>query len=147
MLARRSNNWQLWNPWTSMNSLHKELFDVFSTLNDSYSQCNSKSCRLMLDQDEKNVKFTAFMPGYKSDDIDVQLVSDFLTITAKRKNEELPEDEKYIHSERSFGEFEETVSLPCKVVTKAAQANYKNGVLEVTVPKMEEEKPKQIKVS
>lgn len=96
------------------------------------------------DQDKYTVK--AELPGMKKEDIGVSLDGDTLTISGERKQEEEKKEGGGYRSERFFGRFQRSITLPAKVQANKIEAAYKDGVLTVTVPKAEEAKPKQIQV-
>jgi HSP20 family protein len=86
------------------------------------------------------------LPGVDKSDMDVSINDNTLTIRGEKKVEK--EDEKHdMHRNECFyGSFERSFSLPKQVDVNNVQASYKDGVLKLTIPKTEEEKPKQIKV-
>jgi len=86
------------------------------------------------------------LPGMKKEDIDVTLHDGSLSISGERKIEEKFEGADVYRSERFFGHFQRTITLPAAVAADKIQAQYKDGVLTVTLPKAEEAKPKQIDV-
>ena len=86
------------------------------------------------------------IPGLSKDDIEVNLSDSTLTITGEKKREKEVEEENYYRCERSFGSFSRTVELPSHVKTEQAKATFKDGVLEVRLPKTEDAKRKPIKV-
>jgi len=88
----------------------------------------------------------AELPGMKKEDIDVSLHDGALSISGERKGEEKQENAEIYRSERFFGRFQRTVALPAAVDAGKITAQYKDGVLTVTLPKVEEAKPKQIDV-
>ena len=90
----------------------------------------------------------AELPGMKPDDVDVSITDGMLTIRGERKEASESSDGGYIVKERRYGSFERSIVLPDGVDPAAITADFKNGVLEVTVPKAAEiEKPKTVKVS
>ncbi len=95
-------------------------------------------------QDAENVYVKLEVPGLKKEDIDVSLHNGALTITGERKREER---EGQTRSERFYGRFSRTVTLPVAVEGGKVSANYTNGVLSITLPKAEEAKPKQIEIN
>jgi HSP20 family protein len=97
-------------------------------------------------EDKDNFVVKAELPGMKKEDIDVSLHDGSLSLSGERKSEEKWEDVEVYRSERFFGRFQRTVALPTPVNASAIKANYKDGVLTVTLPKAEEAKPKQIDV-
>ena len=94
------------------------------------------------------VKITADLPGLTEKEIDVTLADGVLTIKGERKAEKETEDkEKHYHSvERSYGAFERAMSLPTNVDESKISADFKNGVLELTLPKKPEAKKKTKKI-
>jgi len=87
------------------------------------------------------------LPGVAKEDVKVQLHDDVLTISAERKQPELKENEQWIRNEISYGKFERSINLPYDVVTEKISATYGNGILQITLPKAEEAKPKQIAIN
>jgi HSP20 family protein len=98
---------------------------------------------------EKDDKFMvkAEIPGMKEEDIDVSVIGDILTIKGERKAESEVKEEDYYCCERSYGSFSRSITLPSSVDAKSIEASYENGVLEVSLPKAAEVKPKKITVS
>jgi HSP20 family protein len=102
-----------------------------------------------IDVFEKEDKFVvkAELPGMKEEDIDISVVGDTLTIKGERKAEGEVEEEDYCYCERSYGSFSRSIAIPSNVDAKKIEANYNDGVLEVSLPKTPEVKPKKISVS
>jgi len=98
---------------------------------------------------EKEDKFVvkAEIPGMKEDDIDVSVVGDTLTIKGERKAESEVKEEDYYCCERSYGSFSRSIALPSTVDASKIKADYEGGILEVSLPKAPEVKPKKIAVS
>ncbi len=98
---------------------------------------------------EKEDKFVvkAELPGMKEEDIDVSVVGDTLTIKGERKAETEVKEEDYYCCERSYGSFFRSIALPSTVDAKKIEASFEDGVLEVSLPKAAEVKPKKISVS
>jgi HSP20 family protein len=88
----------------------------------------------------------AELPGIKKEDIDVSLTKDTITISGEKKKEEKIEKKDYYSLERSYGSFKRSFSLPAEVQTEKASAKFKDGVLEIRIPKTEEAKKKEKKV-
>ena len=89
---------------------------------------------------------TAEVPGVKPEDLDVTLEDGLLTIQGERHAEEETSDRQYHRVERRYGGFRRSITLPSQVKTDAIEASYSDGVLQVTVPKADEAKPKKITV-
>jgi HSP20 family protein len=97
---------------------------------------------------EKADKFIvrAELPGMKKEEIDVSVVGDTLTITGERKAESEVKDEDYYRCELCYGKFSRSVGLPTAVNAAKVDASYENGILEITLPKVEAVKPKKVAV-
>ena len=98
-------------------------------------------------EDKDNLTVKAELPGMKREEIEVSLHDGALTISGERKSEKKAEKGEVYRSERFFGRFQRTVALPSPVAADKVKANYKDGILTVTLPKTEEAKPKQIDVN
>jgi HSP20 family protein len=96
---------------------------------------------------EQELVLRADLPGLEEKDLDVRVESNMLTIRGERKFEKKVKEENYLRVERAFGSFSRSFSLPNTVNPDAVKAEYKNGVLTVTLPKREESKPRQVKIS
>ena len=102
---------------------------------------------LDVDEDKDNFTVRAELPGMKREEISVSIHDGLLSITGERRAEEKSEDTAIHRQERFYGRFERTVTLPAHIATDKVKAQYKDGVLSITLPKTEEAKPKQIDVS
>lgn len=88
----------------------------------------------------------AELPGVDPKDVEVSVLGDELTLRGKVNVQEPAKDETYYRRERPAGEFARTLQLPFRANAAGVKANYRNGVLRITVPRSEEEKPKKISV-
>jgi HSP20 family protein len=89
----------------------------------------------------------ADLPGVKIEDIDIRVENQTLTISGSRKFEKDESVKGYHRIERSYGEFVRSFAVPSTVDTDKVAADYKNGVLTVTMPRKESAKPRQVKVT
>jgi HSP20 family protein len=96
---------------------------------------------------EHELVVKADLPDVKPEDLDIRVENNILTIRGERKFEKKVDEKNYLRVERAYGAFSRSFSLANTVNTEAIKADYKNGALTLTVPKREEAKPKQIKVS
>jgi HSP20 family protein len=87
------------------------------------------------------------LPGMKKEDIKVEVKDGSLTLSGERKSEKPAEGVEYRHAERVDAKFWRSFSLPETVKQDGIEATYKDGVLEIRVPKSEKAKPRQIEVS
>lgn len=86
------------------------------------------------------------LPGVSKDDVKITIQDNILTIRGEKKEEKEAKESNYHRTERSFGSFQRSFTLPTHVKSDKIEATYKDGILTVTLPKAEEAKPKQIEV-
>jgi HSP20 family protein len=140
-----------WDPFQDLLSLQDEMNRVFDRAagrsNDTSGQ-PTRAWAPALDIAERKDAYvvTVEVPGVSSDDIDVTLENNLLTIQGERR---LAEDssQRFHRIERAYGPFRRSVSLPSSVQADAIQASYADGLLHLVVPKAEEAKPKKIAVT
>lgn len=100
-------------------------------------------------EDQDNVYIEADLPGFDPDDVDITVTADQVTIKAERRGEITEEDKtkNYLRRERHYGQVSRTIALPCQVIGENSEASFEDGKLTLTLPKVEEVRPKQIKVT
>ena len=86
------------------------------------------------------------LPGVKPEDVDVTIGDDLVTVSGAFKEEKETSDAGYVHKELSQGRFSRSFSLPTAINVDAAKAEFKDGLLTITLPKTEEVKPTHVKV-
>ena len=96
---------------------------------------------------DEDIVITVELPGVDQKGVDITIVDDVLTLKGEKKEEKEVKEKNYHRIERSYGTFQRSISLPTGVKADKAKATYKDGVLQITVPKAEEAKPKQIKIN
>jgi HSP20 family protein len=87
------------------------------------------------------------LPGMKKEEIDVSVVGNTLTISGEKKAEAEVKDEDYYCCEMCYGKFSRSVDLPTAVDAAKVDASYENGILEITLPKVEAAKPKKVAIT
>jgi HSP20 family protein len=102
---------------------------------------------LDLYEDKDNLFVKMDLPGMKREEIEVSLHEGSLSISGERKSEQKHEAAEVYRAERFFGRFQRTVTLPTPVAADKVKAEYKDGILTITLPKTEEAKPKHIDVN
>jgi HSP20 family protein len=109
---------------------------------------NAFTPRVDVTEDNNNLFVHAEIPGVNKGDIKINVVGDVLTISGEKKSEQRDENKNYYRIERSSGSFSRSFTLPAEVVIDKIEAEYKDGVLNITLPKTEEAKivEKQIEV-
>ena len=101
---------------------------------------SSFSPRVDVTEDNENIYVHAEVPGVSKNDIKISIIGDELTISGEKKSEVKEEKKNYHRTERSYGSFTRSFTLPSEVVVDKIAAEYKEGVLYVTLPKTEEAK-------
>jgi HSP20 family protein len=96
---------------------------------------------------EDSITLKADVPDVKIEDLDIRVENNTLTLRGNRKFQKDEQVKGYHRLERSYGEFVRTFALPNTVDSEKVAADYKNGVLAVTLPKKEAAKPRQVKVA
>jgi HSP20 family protein len=138
------------NPWSIFDELESLQTDMNRMFSDSeYGRSWQRGAAYPLVNvwsSTKGVVVDAEMPGVDPKDVDISVLGDELTLRGKINAQESCKSETYHRRERPAGEFARTLHLPFRADAGAIKANYKNGVLRLTVPRCEEEKPKRITV-
>jgi len=133
--------WSPFNRLTSVRDLFDSAFQLAGTPAESWAP------PLEILEDDAKITVRLELPGIKKEDFDIFLHEDVLTISGTRRSEnEVKEGGKSLRSERFFGSFKRSVTLPSAVKTDEVAAAYQDGILSVTLPKAEEAKPKKIRV-
>ena len=130
--------------WSEAARLQARVEKVFQGSNDSYG---AHYPRLDVVSAEDEAVVHAEIPGVSAEEIELSIDDDILTLSGTRKAQELPEGTSWPHQERGHGDFKRRVRLPFRVETSAVDAQYNNGVLQVTLPRAEADKPQKIAIS
>ena len=141
-----------WNPWREMNTLQHRLNHLLA---DSFFQPSRSEDDLslgtwhpvvdMYDEDDRIV-IKAELPGMEKKDISVDVKDGVLTISGERNYDNEVKEEIYYRRERAYGKFQRAFSLPTDVDSDKINADFKDGLLKIEVPKPEKQKPKEITV-
>lgn len=97
-------------------------------------------------EDEENIIVKTDLPGVKKEDIKIDITEDTLEITANFEEETEVEDVNYLRRERRYGEARRLMKLPAKILMNDSTAKFENGVLTVTLPKLEKSESFEVKV-
>ncbi len=141
-----------WNPARTLSTMDSDInkfLDTFFNFEREPGKMVERNWapRVNVRELEDGFEVTADLPGMSKDEISVELENELLTIKGETKKEKEEDKGNYHICERSRGKFERTFTLPDYVKADAIEAEYKNGVLKVDIPKTEAPKPEvQIKV-
>jgi len=137
-------------PFTALSRIRSEIDrifeDPFSFIAPSTSFFEGWEPNIDVYEDRDKITVKAELPGMRKEDISVSLDGNTLVISGERKHEEEKKEQETYRSERYFGRFQRSITLSQQVDPGRIQANYKDGVLTVTLPKSEEAKRRQIEV-
>ncbi len=132
--------------WREMDRLQREMNRLFSSYSPYRLQSAPSYPAINIWAKEDSLLVSAEMPGVQVDDIDVSVDGKTLTISGERVSDELPEGAHYHRKERRFGDFSRTIKLPIAVNSDEVKASFNDGVLSITLPGAESEKPKKIAI-
>ncbi len=137
------------NPRNGLDFAHRnmhELFEDFERNFFNFPQLTTQSAFLPtvdINEDKDNFYIIAELPGLAASDVKLSISDGIVTIRGEKKRESEQQERSFYRMERSYGEFVRQFSLPEGVKEEDIQANFANGLLEITVPKMEPSKPKE----
>ena len=142
------SNLTRWEPAREMMTLREAMDRLFDdaftrplSIRDGWS---APAIDMYQTDDEIVVK--ASLPGFKADDVQINITGDVLTLRGEMKHEDEKKEKAWHLREQRWGSFERSVALPTNVVADQANADFENGVLSITLSKAEEAKPRTISV-
>ncbi len=140
-----------WEPFRGLTTLQDQMNRLFeNTLfrgRSDESALTTWAPAVDIYETENALVVKADLPDVNEKDLDIQVENNILTIRGERKFERDVKEDNYLRVERAYGSFSRSFSLGNTLNTEAIKAEYRDGVLTLTIPKREEAKPKQVKVS
>jgi HSP20 family protein len=137
-----------WEPFREINSLQREMNRLFDTLTPATPLNGDRFLPVVEMQETPDaVQLRVELPGIDLKDLDVQVAADSVSISGERKSETKTEEKGIFRSEFFYGKFQRVIPLPTRIQNTQVNADYKDGILHLTLPKAEEEKNKVVKVS
>lgn len=137
-----------WQPFTTLNRVQDEvstiLRDAFEGLDSAYPRSFVPPVDIM--EHGENLLLVADLPGLSKDDIELSVENRTLTLAGERKEDARFDGAASFRSERAHGRFSRVFALPATVDVSRISAEFKDGVLTVSLPKAEEAKPRKIEV-
>ena len=151
MMYRRFFNIPTWGfrrPSDELDRLRRHMNELYSALSGEAAPMPTAGVFPLTNvtEDSNNYYIRAELPGMKSDDLNIQVTSDGISISGERKIPEEGSGVKYHRREREAGKFSRSINLPSEIDVNAVDASLTNGVLKITIPKAEIAKPRQITV-
>ena len=139
-----------WEPVRELHTMQNEMNRLFNTFFDSPSPSNGGLRRWMpaMDLVESGDHFVlrADLPGLSESDVKIEVEDNVLTVSGERKAEETHRSDGFYRVERAFGGFSRSMSLPKSVDAEGISADFDKGVLEVRIPKPEQQKPHRVEI-
>ncbi len=140
-----------YNPWQEMNSNQRQLNRLFddaltpANWDDFSNLAKVPAAELTETDDALHLKLE--VPGMSAKDLDIQVMADRVAVSGERKSETKSEENGRTRSEFRYGKFQRVIPLPARIQNTNVTADYKDGILNLTLPKSEEEKNKVVKVN
>lgn len=147
------NNLTRWEPAREMMTLREAMDHLF---NDAFTRpfstardggANWSSPAIDMYQTDNEVVVKAAVPGFKADEVQINVTGDLLNLKGELKQEEERKDKSWQIREHRWGAFERSITLPTGVMSDKARADFENGILTITLPKSEKVKPRTITVN
>ncbi|WP_036487315.1 Hsp20/alpha crystallin family protein [Myxosarcina sp. GI1] len=130
-----------YNPWQEMTSLQRQLNSLFDNADGFNNLAKVPAAELTETDDALHLKLE--VPGMEAKDLDIQVMADRVAIAGERKSE----IKEKTRSEFRYGKFQRVIPLPARIQNTNVTAEYKDGILNLSLPKSEEEKNKVVKVN
>jgi HSP20 family protein len=138
-----------YDPFRELRSLQDEMTRLFAGVSPSNREeflSGNWAPHMDIFENQDHLVLEADLPGMNRDDIDLSIENNVITLRGERKFDKKTEGDNYHRVERSYGSFTRSFTLPQTVSAEGAQAEFKNGVLRVSLPKREETKARKIEV-
>ncbi|MDE0043795.1 MAG: Hsp20/alpha crystallin family protein [Candidatus Poribacteria bacterium] len=141
-----------WRPLQDLFSTRREIDRIFDNFFHNQSVATSEtegawSPPVDVVDAEDHIEFHAEVPDMSEDDVKVSVSENVLSIAGVKKTESEDTKDGYQLSERSYGQFQRSFTLPGNLMTEEIAASYKNGVLSISVPKVKKEEARQIPIN
>lgn len=137
-----------WDPFKELLSLRDEFDRIFKEYFIRPEKVDEEWFPMLdMKEDSENILVNIEVPGMRKEDIKVTLRGNQLLVSGERRFEKEKKDETYHRIERSYGKFQRIITIPVEVEQSKIKATYENGILSITLPKTEKEKPKEIEIS
>lgn len=136
-----------WDPFRDLNVLQDKINKIFNeTGRGETASVRAWAPVVDILETEADLIVRAELPGMKQEDIDIEVTSESLAVKGERKFDESTKDQ-YLRVERPYGPFQRSFTIGVPVQPEKVKATYRDGVLEIVVPKAEEVKPKKIQIN
>ncbi|MBD2355090.1 Hsp20/alpha crystallin family protein [Tolypothrix sp. FACHB-123] len=137
-----------WQPFSEMETLRRQMdrmFDELAGVNSQITQAWTPAIELQDTND--SIILRAEIPGIEGKDLDVHVTREAVAIAGETRQETKNQEGRFFRSEFRYGKFQRIVNLPVPIQNDRVQAEFKNGILTLTLPKVEEVKKKVVKIN
>lgn len=139
-----------WQPFREVDMLQQQMNRLFDSLTSTAIDGElgvSFIPPVEMEETTEAIHLKLEIPGMEAEDLDVQMTADSVTISGERKEETKTEEKGMNHTEFRYGKFRRVIPLSTRIQNEKVEAEYKNGILTLTLPKAEAEKAKVVKVN
>ena len=139
-----------WNPWREMATLQQQmnrLFDETLVPATGWERSLVRVPAAEMEETQDAIHLKLEVPGIEAKDLDISVTQNAVSISGERKEETKTQENGVTRSEFNYGKFQRVIPLPARIQNTKVQAEYKDGILILTLPKMEEGKNKVVKVN
>ncbi|MBE9111265.1 Hsp20/alpha crystallin family protein [Nodosilinea sp. LEGE 07298] len=138
-----------WEPFRGIEQLHQEMNHLFDRLMQE-GNGGGRSLTFIpsaeMEETDQAIQLKLEVPGLEAKDLDVEVTDSTVSIKGERKSKSKTEEKGIVRSEFRYGTFERVIPLPASIQTANVQANYKNGLLTLILPKVESAAQSTVKV-
>lgn len=139
-----------WEPFREIDSLQREMNRLFNSLT-THENGESNLANFIpaaeIHETQNSIELKLEVPGLEAKDLDVRVMEQAVAISGERQSETKTEEGGITRSEFRYGKFQRVIPLPTRIQNDQVKADYKNGVLSLSLPKAEEEKNRVVKVN
>ncbi len=140
-----------WEPFREVDALQREMNRLFDSLSPTTSTKENLGVAFIpaaeMHETPEEIQLKLEVPGMEAKDLDVQVTAEAVSISGERKSETKTEERGATRTEFRYGQFRRVIPLPVPIQNDKVKAEYKNGILNLILPKIEAEKTKVVKVN
>lgn len=143
-----------WSPIREIENLQREMNQLFDTLSPTLSNQSTNPRNgvpfipsVEISEAPDTIRLRVEVPGMEAKDLDVQVTAEAVAISGERKAEMRREEDGMVRSEFRYGKFQRVIPLPTRIQNDQVEADYKDGVLSLRLPKVDTEKNKIVKIN
>lgn len=136
-----------WQPWREIETLRRQMDHVFDELTQTTNDESSWTPAVELKDNGEALLLRAQLPGIDAKDLDIQVTKEAVSLSGEHRHSHKTQEDGFFRSEFRYGKFQRVIPLPVAVQNDRVAADYKDGVLSLTLPKVEEVRNKAVKIN